>query len=422
MKRARPLPTAQPGGFQILPELSPEEFAGLKADIAANGIQVPIEIDEVGRIIDGHHRHRAWQELRAEGVRVPMYESKLRRYESDTERFAQAFRLNAHRRHLLPEQRKKLITTLRQRGWSLQKIADELKVGKSTVARSVSGVPDGTPDMVQGLDGRQYPSRKPNFSVSVHSKREEERVMRALTELGDDVPAKATSVARLEKRAKANRVRSGVVPDGSSQLGVNWRLDCADIREWEVEDESVDLILTDPPYSMDALPLYRDLAEFAERVLKPGRLLIAYSGKLALPDVYDHLTPQLDYVWQGVVVQNNKPSRIHARKIEGGYRPFLMLSKGEYDRRGWIKDTIDHVTPPKKERHPWEQAIEPFVQLVRQASRSGEVVCDPFTGSGTTGVAALSEGRNFLGCEVDPRTVREASDRLRLFSNQNVEK
>jgi DNA modification methylase len=49
-------------------------------------------------------------------------------------------------------------------------------------------------------------------------------------------------------------------------------------------------------------------------------------------------------------------------------------------------------------------------------------VCDPFTGSGTTGVAALSEGRSFLGCEVDPRTVREASDRLRLFSDHNVEK
>jgi site-specific DNA-methyltransferase (adenine-specific) len=99
-----------------------------------------------------------------------------------------------------------------------------------------------------------------------------------------------------------------------------------------------------------------------------------------------------------------------------------MLSKGEYDRRGWIKDTIYHFTPPKKERHPWEQAVEPFVQLVRQASKPGELVCDPFTGSGTTGVAALSEGRSFLGCEVDPRTVGEASDRIRLFTNHNVEK
>jgi 16S rRNA G966 N2-methylase RsmD len=421
MRRVKPVPTAQPAGFQVLPDLTPQEFAGLKADIAANGIQVPIEIDETGRIIDGHHRHRAWQELRSEGIRVPMYESKLRRYENDAERIAQAFRLNAHRRHLLPEQREKIIANLRRRGWSLQKIADELKVGKSTVARSVSGVPDGTPDTVLGLDGRQYPSRNPRFSVSVHSKREEERVMAALIELGEDLPAKATSVSRLEKRAKANRVRSGAVPDGSTQHGVNWRLDCADIREWEVEDESVDLILTDPPYTMEALPLYRDLAEFAERVLKPGRLLIAYSGKLALPDVYDYLTTQLDYVWQGVVVQNNKPSRIHARKIEGGYRPFLMLSKGEYDRRSWIKDTIDHVIPSKKERHPWEQAIEPFIQLVQQASKPGEVVCDPFTGSGTTGVAALSQGRNFLGCDVDPRTVREASDRIREFSDHNVE-
>jgi ParB-like chromosome segregation protein Spo0J len=416
----RRAPFAVPGDFQILPDLTPEEFAGLKADIAANGVQVPIEIDEHGHIIDGHHRHRAWHELRAEGVRLPMYESKLRRYGSDEERIAQAFRLNAHRRHLLPDQQKQVIATLRRRGWSLQKIADELKVGKSTVARTVAGVPDSTPAMIEGLDGRHYPSSRPRFSVSVHSKRDEERVMAALSELGEDLPARATSVARLEKRAKANRVRSGAIPDGATRLGVNWRLDCADIREWVIEDDSVDLILTDPPYTMEAMPLYRDLAEFAVRVLKPGRLLIAYSGKLALPDVYDYLTTQLDYVWQGVVVQSNKPSRIHARKIEGGYRPFLMLSKGAYDPRSWIKDTIEHVTPPKKERHPWEQALEPFVQLVRQASRSGEVICDPFAGSGTTGVAALLEGRNFLGCEIDPRTAREASERLRQLTDGKI--
>jgi hypothetical protein len=41
-------------------ELAPEIYEALKADIARNGISVPIEIDENGNILDGHHRYRAW--------------------------------------------------------------------------------------------------------------------------------------------------------------------------------------------------------------------------------------------------------------------------------------------------------------------------------------------------------------------------
>ena len=58
-----------PKEFQIYPELSPEEFAALKLSIATNGIIVPVEVDDDGNIVDGHHRVRAWNELRAEESR-----------------------------------------------------------------------------------------------------------------------------------------------------------------------------------------------------------------------------------------------------------------------------------------------------------------------------------------------------------------
>lgn len=46
---------------------------------------------------------------------------------------------------------------------------------------------------------------------------------------------------------------------------------------------SIDLIFTDPPYNGESLHLYKDLAQLADRVLKPGGSLITYFAQYALP-------------------------------------------------------------------------------------------------------------------------------------------
>ena len=54
--------------YQVMPDLSPEEYAALKADIAANGVRIPIEVDEEGNIIDGFYRQQICDEL---GIECP---------------------------------------------------------------------------------------------------------------------------------------------------------------------------------------------------------------------------------------------------------------------------------------------------------------------------------------------------------------
>jgi hypothetical protein len=76
ISRARPAAKRNGQGhatqpYQLLPALSPDEFAALNADIAKHGILVAVELDDHGHLLDGHHRVRAWQELHAEGIRVP---------------------------------------------------------------------------------------------------------------------------------------------------------------------------------------------------------------------------------------------------------------------------------------------------------------------------------------------------------------
>ncbi len=53
--------------------------------------------------------------------------------------------------------------------------------------------------------------------------------------------------------------------------------------------------------------------------------------------------------------------------------------------------------------HPTQKPLPLMAELVRLFSFSGEIVCDPFCGSGTTGIASVKFGRNFIGIEQDPK-------------------
>jgi ParB-like chromosome segregation protein Spo0J len=54
--------------YQVMPDLLPEEYAGLKADIAIHGVKHPIDVDEEDNTLDGHQRRRICEEL---GIECP---------------------------------------------------------------------------------------------------------------------------------------------------------------------------------------------------------------------------------------------------------------------------------------------------------------------------------------------------------------
>ena len=80
--------------FQLFPELRPDEYEALKADIAEHGILVPAEVDQDGQVLDGHHRIRIASEL---GIDCPTVQ---RAFANDDERIAHIIALNLRRRHL----------------------------------------------------------------------------------------------------------------------------------------------------------------------------------------------------------------------------------------------------------------------------------------------------------------------------------
>jgi DNA modification methylase len=56
-----------------------------------------------------------------------------------------------------------------------------------------------------------------------------------------------------------------------------------------------------------------------------------------------------------------------------------------------------------------EALVEP---CVLSSSRTGDLVLDPFTGSGTVAVVSMRHGRNFVGCELNPEYATIATDRI----------
>ena len=81
-----------------------------------------------------------------------------------------------------------------------------------------------------------------------------------------------------------------------------------------------------------------------------------------------------------------------------------------------MKNVWRMATPTKNEKlygkHPTQKPIELVARCLRASTNLNDIVFDPFSGSSTTGVAALSLGRKFIGCEADSEHIKLSIQRL----------
>jgi len=96
------------------------------------------------------------------------------------------------------------------------------------------------------------------------------------------------------------------------------------------------------------------------------------------------------------------------------YEFILFFEKGK--RRLNDLGVADVITVPRIHRgYPAEKPPAVSEVLIAQSSAPGDVVADPFMGSGSAGVAALRLGRRFRGSDINPEAVRLTTDRLRQY-------
>ncbi|MGB0237778.1 MAG: DNA-methyltransferase [Cycloclasticus sp.] len=207
--------------------------------------------------------------------------------------------------------------------------------------------------------------------------------------------------------------------------------DCFEVLE-QLPDKSIDAVITDPPYMFGAASVsgtnnakvsrfgdllnqsyfYREIIQKCERVLVPNGCIWMLFNWRGLP-----------VLMKGVVEagRNLESLLVWDKEWIGpggnvGLRPSYevcgLIPFGEFalPNRG-LPDIWRHKwSSIKPNGHPAEKPETLMQQLVKETP--GATILDPFMGSGTTGVAAVKQGRNFIGCEIEPQYYDTAKARI----------
>lgn len=222
--------------------------------------------------------------------------------------------------------------------------------------------------------------------------------------------------------------------------------DCLDVLRG-MPDASVDAVVTDPPYCAGAVSeaqrtraagqglrsenirrfgwfvgdnmgtaglvwLLRSIAVEAVRVVKPsGSVLMFCDWRMVAS-----LQPAVESAglrFQNLVVWDKEHMGL-GQGFRAQHEMILHYSNGspEYHDRG-----TSNVLRAKRVRgddreHQTQKPVDLMARLIRVVAPLGGLVVDPFAGSGSTGVAAVQEGRAFIGVERDPQHVETARKRL----------
>jgi DNA modification methylase len=224
----------------------------------------------------------------------------------------------------------------------------------------------------------------------------------------------------------------------------------ADSRELikQIPSASIDLILTDPPYNLSPystgnikLPwrkeINNDLAQWDQegfepadwlpeftRILKPTGNIFAFTSYNLLGKWHGAFDPKFDtfqyVVWHKT---NPIPKVRRAGFLNSCELIVCMWNKGHTWNFTNQKEMHNFIESPicmgrervKNPVHPTQKPVRILEPIIRIASNPNDVVFDPFMGVGSTGVAALRLGREFIGIEIDENYFQAAENRLKVF-------
>ena len=292
-----------------------------------------------------------------------------------------------------------------------QKIAEQSKVSPKTVrnaekfADAVDKVSENTGINPQEiLSGQISASRRDIEKVSKYEPEKQKKVLEKIK--NNEVKTVKDAIKQIKDEEIEELKDSIILPDPIKIIH-------GDFREvyQTLGKESIDFIITDPPYPKEYLPLYEDLAKCAEHVLKPGGSLLMMVGQSYLPVILNMTTPYLQYHWTlGYFTPGGQSAQLWQKKVNTFWKPVLWFTKGEFNG-GWIGDVIKS-TENDKRFHEWGQSESGMLDLMQRFVKPGDIVLDPFMGGGTTGIICKELKCEFIGIEKDIDTFNRAKVRM----------
>lgn len=220
-------------------------------------------------------------------------------------------------------------------------------------------------------------------------------------------------------------------------------IDCCDCLDGlrEVPDHSVDLIVTDPPYFLSmghagsktnaqsvqlnsnrafndlaiCTPFYRQLFEEFARVLKETGSFYFFTDWRGYAYYFPMINAALPVrnliVWDKKSGPGSFYSFAHELIIFGTYRSKTKAGVGSNVWREAAFSSGARSTDGEKV-HPTQKPVALLTRMIEDSTEPGAVVLDTFMGSGTTAVACLKSGRQFIGFELDEQYHAIAQQRI----------
>lgn len=225
-----------------------------------------------------------------------------------------------------------------------------------------------------------------------------------------------------------------------------------------VDDNSVDLVLTDPPYFIgfdgnkgwdsqwksesEYLDWCKQWTQECERVLKPNRMLVVFGTlktdtflryKIEVLNLNTSLYPQNELIWSynwGGRGKNNfarkheyawcyssgKDFLFNADDVRVERKQKINIRTGQSFEKGTIPTCVweknNHTT--SKEYVNWHPTQKPLLileRIINAYTNKGDTVLDIFSGSGSTMIACDNTERNFIGCELDEEYYHKSLER-----------
>ncbi len=427
----------------LFPLIEGQEFDELVEDIRANGLQQPIWTYQ-GEIIDGRNRYRACKKA---GV-----EPRFQEWDGNGSLVAFAISLNVKRRHLNSSQlsvialdAEKLFSeeTIAKRNSNLrqgdqspvpQKFGEreeERKEAAKEAAKLLNTNHDyvstakriarEAPELIEHIKEGTLTIPDAKAIAPLPKERRETVVKKAVEKKEEEGKrvSRAVKDAIYEEEFKekqeiiAKEAKLVVLPKTMEVLHRDFRIDKEAVDR--IADNSVDLIFTDPPYHAEHLELWSELSEFAARVLKPGGILLSYSGQIFLPDVLNRLSEHLAYCWLLGIAHTGGHIQIWKHTLWKDWKPIVMFSKGTPTQHDWFMD-LYRGDKGDKDAHEWAQGEGEAAYYIEKLTKPGQLVVDPMCGSGTILRAAHKLKRNCIGMEIDESRHAVALSGMKVFA------
>lgn len=182
--------------------------------------------------------------------------------------------------------------------------------------------------------------------------------------------------------------------------------DCLELMK-NMPDKSVDWVITDPPYGIDIAKWDKKLTkEYFDEIFRISKNQIIFGY-----NYYTNILPPTE----GFIVWYKQPFLKHQSQCELIWTSLKMKPKVFHYRYAGNCEGYPNrlkVNYKKKAQHPTEKPVEVMNYLIKTYTKEGDIIFDPFMGSGSTGVACVNTNRNFIGIELDKKYFEIAKKRI----------